>query len=115
VLHSGHAVVRIAPGEQPREVHATAAASVSFVEDVTDAEIDAYVATGEPLHVAGAFTVDSLGGAFIERVDGDPSTVVGMSVSTLRRLARELGVEWTTLWNTTDPSLGPAEIGEQAL
>jgi septum formation protein len=115
VLHSGHAVVRIAPGEQPREVHATAAASVSFVGDVTDAEIDAYVATGEPLHVAGAFTVDSLGGAFIERVDGDPSTVVGMSVSTLRRLARELGVEWTALWNTTDPSLRPAEIGEQAL
>ena len=66
----------------------------------------AYVATGEPLHVAGAFTVDSLGGAFIERVEGDPSTVVGMSVSTLRRLVRELGVEWTDLWNVTDPSLG---------
>lgn len=114
VLHSGHAVVRIVPGEQSREVHATAAASVSFVEDVTDAEIEAYVATGEPLQVAGAFTVDSLGGAFIERVDGDPSTVVGMSVSTLRRLAREVGVEWTTLWNTTDPSLGPVEIGEQS-
>jgi septum formation protein len=115
VLHSGHAVVRIAPDEQPREVHATAAASVSFVEDVTDAEIEAYVATGEPLHVAGAFTVDSLGGAFIERVDGDPSTVVGMSVSTLRRLAREVGVEWTELWNTTDPSLVTVEIGEQPL
>ena len=109
VLHSGHAVVRIEPGEAPREVHATDAASVSFVPDVTDAEIEAYVATGEPLHVAGAFTVDSLGGAFIERVDGDPSTVVGMSMSTLRRLVRELGVEWTALWNTTDPSLGTTE------
>ena len=105
VLHSGHAVVRVAPDEQPREVHATAEASVSFAEDVTDAEIDAYVATGEPLHVAGAFTVDSLGGAFISRVEGDPSTVVGMSLSTLRDLVRALGVDWTALWNTTDPSL----------
>ena len=106
VLHSGHAVVRLEPGVPPREVHATAEASVSFVDDVTDAEIEAYVATGEPLHVAGAFTVDSLGGAFIDRIDGDPSTVVGMSVSTLRRLAREVGLDWTALWNTTDPSLG---------
>jgi septum formation protein len=105
VLHSGHAVIRLEPGVPPREVHATAAASVSFVDDVTDAEIEAYVATGEPLHVAGAFTVDSLGGAFIDRIDGDPSTVVGMSVSTLRRLVREVGLEWTELWNTADPSL----------
>ncbi len=105
VLHSGHAVVRVEPGTPPREVHAVAEASVSFVDDVTDAEIAAYVATGEPLHVAGAFTVDSLGGAFISRIDGDPSTVVGMSVSTLRRLVRELDVEWTSLWHTVDPSL----------
>ncbi|GAB2842342.1 Maf family protein [Microbacterium insulae] len=107
VLHSGHAVVRVSPGAAPHEVHAVAEASVSFADDVTDAEIDAYVASGEPLHVAGAFTVDSLGGAFITRVEGDPSTVVGMSVSTLRRLVRELGVEWTGLWNSTDPSLQP--------
>ncbi|MET0297508.1 MAG: nucleoside triphosphate pyrophosphatase [Microbacterium sp.] len=105
VLHSGHAVVRVQPGAPAREVHAVAAASVSFVDDVTDAEIDAYVATGEPLHVAGAFTVDSLGGAFIERIEGDPSTVVGMSVSTLRRLVRELDVDWTSLWGSTDPSV----------
>jgi septum formation protein len=115
VLHSGHAVVRIEPGAPPREVHATAGASVSFVEDVTDAEIEAYVATGEPLHVAGAFTVDSLGGAFIERVEGDPSTVVGMSVSTLRRLVREVGVDWASLWNVTDPSLRPPEAEPPAL
>ncbi|WP_194397764.1 Maf family protein [Microbacterium atlanticum] len=105
VLHSGHAVVRVCPDRAPHEVHATAEASVSFVDDMTDAEIEAYVGTGEPLHVAGAFTVDSLGGAFISRVEGDPSTVVGMSVATLRALVRELGVEWTSLWNTTDPSL----------
>jgi len=114
VLHSGHAVIRVEPGRPAREVHATAAASVSFVDDVTDAEIEAYVATGEPLHVAGAFTVDSLGGAFIERVEGDPSTVVGMSVSTLRRLVREVGVEWTALWNSVDPSLEHVDVGDGA-
>ena len=105
VLHSGHAVVRMVPGEPAREVHAVAEASVTFADDLSDAEIDAYVASGEPLQVAGAFTVDSLGGAFITRVEGDPSTVVGMSVSTLRCLVRELGVDWTALWHTTDPSL----------
>lgn len=114
VLHSGHAVVRVQPGEHAREVHATAEASVTFVDDVTDAEIEAYVATGEPLHVAGAFTVDSLGGAFISRVDGDPSTVVGMSVSTLRRLVRDLDVEWTSLWHTVDPSLDGSAAGSHA-
>ena len=98
VLHSGHSVYRLRPGAAPVEAHAVAQASVSFAADVTDDEIAAYVGTGEPLHVAGAFTVDSLGGAFITRVDGDPSTVVGMSLSTLRRLVRELGVTWTELW-----------------
>lgn len=115
VLHSGHAVVRVRPGVAPHDVHAVAAASVTFAADVEDPEIDAYVATGEPLHVAGAFTVDSLGGAFIERIDGDPSTVVGMSVSTLRQLVRRLGVDWTSLWNTTDPSLDEAHDGPPSL
>ncbi|MFT3798422.1 Maf family protein [Microbacterium sp.] len=104
MLHSGHSVWRLGPGAAPREAHAVAAASVTFVDDLTDAEIDAYVASGEPLQVAGAFTVDSLGGAFIERVDGDPSTVVGMSLSTVRRLCGELGVTWTDLWDAGIPA-----------
>ena len=99
VLHSGHSVFRVVGGTVGEEATAVAAASVSFVSDITDAEIDAYVGSGEPLHVAGAFTVDSLGGPFIESVAGDPSTVVGMSLSTLRRLAATLGVTWTDLWN----------------
>ena len=99
VLFSGHSVFRVSPDADPVEATAVAEASVTFAEDVTDAELDAYVATGEPLHVAGAFTVDSLGGAFITRVEGDPSTVVGMSLSTLRRLTGELGVVWTDLWS----------------
>ena len=99
VLHSGHSVFRVTPGQKPREAFAGAEASVTFAADVDDDEIAAYVASGEPLLVAGAFTVDSLGGAFIERVEGDPSTVVGMSLSTVRRLVRELGGSWTDLWN----------------
>lgn len=99
ILHSGHSVFRVSPGAAPVEATATADASVTFADDITDTEIAAYVASGEPLHVAGAFTVDSLGGAFITRVDGDPSTVVGMSLSTVRRLASDLGVAWTDLWS----------------
>lgn len=99
ILHSGHSMLRVAPGTVPVEAVATAEAAVTFADDITDAEIDAYVASGEPLHVAGAFTVDSLGGAFITRVEGDPSTVVGMSLSTVRRLAADLGVTWTDLWS----------------
>jgi len=99
ILHSGHSVFRVSPDAEPKEATAVAAAAVTFADDVSDAEIAAYVASGEPLLVAGAFTVDSLGGAFITRVDGDPSTVVGMSLSTVRRLATELGVSWTDLWS----------------
>ncbi|WP_336501976.1 Maf family protein [Microbacterium paraoxydans] len=99
VLHSGHSVFRVSPGADPVEATAVAEAAVTFAEDVSDEEIAAYVASGEPLHVAGAFTVDSLGGAFITRVEGDPSTVVGMSLSTVRRLAADLGVRWTDLWS----------------
>lgn len=99
ILHSGHSVFRVQPGHEAREASAVAEAAVTFADDITDAEISAYVATEEPLRVAGAFTVDSLGGAFITRVDGDPSTVVGMSLSTIRVLARELDVVWTDLWS----------------
>lgn len=99
VLHSGHSVFRVSPGAAPVEATAVAEAAVTFAEDISDEEIAAYVASGEPLHVAGAFTVDSLGGAFITRVEGDPSTVVGMSLSTVRRLAADLGVRWTDLWS----------------
>lgn len=99
ILHSGHSVFRISPGSEPVEATATAEAAVTFADDISDEEIAAYVASGEPLYVAGAFTVDSLGGAFITRVEGDPSTVVGMSLSTIRRLAADLGVTWTDLWN----------------
>lgn len=97
-LWSGHWLIDHRAGVTGQGVGRASVATVSFA-DVDDAEIDAYVDTGEPLRVAGAFTVDSLGGPFIRSVDGDPSTVVGLSLSTLRELVRELGVEWTALWS----------------
>jgi septum formation protein len=95
VLHSGHWLIDARTG---RGEGAVTRALVRFADDLTDAEIAAYVATGEPLAVAGAFTIDSLGGPFIERIEGDPSTVVGLSLPALRRLVRSAGVEWTDLW-----------------
>lgn len=95
VLHSGHWVIDTRSG---RSTGAPAAAHVQFAPDITDAEIDAYVATGEPLQVAGAFTIDARGAAFIERIDGDPHAVVGLSIPLLRTLVRSLGIEWTDLW-----------------
>lgn len=66
--------------------------------NLSDAEVDAYVATGEPLEVAGAFTVDGLGGAFVDGVEGDYHAVVGIGLPTLRRLVGQAGVAWHELW-----------------
>ena len=68
------------------------------VADLADDEIDAYVATGEPLHVAGAFTVDGLGGPFVTGIEGDHHNVVGVSLPLVRELLAELGRSWTELW-----------------
>ncbi|QZY29976.1 Maf family protein [Nocardioides coralli] len=98
VLHTGHALHDTASA---RVAAATASTTVHFAE-VDDDEIAAYVATGEPLHVAGAFTVDGLGGAFVTGIEGDHHNVVGLSLPLLRELVTELGHRWTSLWR--DPS-----------
>ncbi len=95
VLHTGHALVDLTTGDCAEEVAAT---TVHFAA-LSDAEIDAYVATGEPLAVAGAFTIDGLGGPFVERIEGDPGTVVGLSLPLLRHLLAKLGVAITDLWS----------------
>ena len=77
---------------------AVSASTVHFA-DISDAEIDAYVATGEPLKVAGAFTIDGLGGAFLRSIEGDAHTVIGLSLPVLRDLATDLGVFYPSLWN----------------
>lgn len=101
VLHTGHWLISTAnsmrDGGSPVGYGEITSARVTF-EDVSDAEIDAYVATGEPLQVAGAFTIDGLAGAFITGVEGDPHTVVGLSISTLRRLLAKHGVTITDVW-----------------
>lgn len=100
-LYSGHWLIDATNADAPRGVGATTVARVTFASDITDLEIDAYVASGEPLAVAGAFTIDARGQAFIERIEGDPSTVVGVSIPAVRRLAAQLGVNWPRLWSPT--------------
>lgn len=97
VLHSGHCLIDNREPASAKVVSKTSSTKVYFA-DITDTEIEAYVATGEPLKVAGAFTIDGIGGAFIDRIEGDAHTVVGLSLGVLRELTRELGVEYTSLW-----------------
>jgi septum formation protein len=99
VLHSGHWVINVVNGQAVASAGKPTRASVSFRGDISDSDIDRYIATGEPLKVAGAFTIDSLGAAFIDSIEGDPYTVVGLSVSTLRELIEQLGVSYTELWS----------------
>lgn len=94
VLHTGHHLTGLVSGLQAEAVGMT---TVHFA-DVSDAEIEAYVASGEPLHVAGAFTLDGRGGAFVERIEGDPGNVIGLSLPLLRRLLADMGVPITSLW-----------------
>lgn len=86
---------------------AVSSAEVHFME-MSEDEIDTYIATGEPLQCAGSFTIDGYGGAFIRKVDGDPHTVVGLSISTLRSLLGQAKVNVTELW--TGGAADPADI-----
>jgi septum formation protein len=94
VLHTGHCVIDTATGKEAVEVADT---TVRFGSP-SEAEIRAYVATGEPLWTAGGFTIDGLGGWFVEGIDGDAGTVLGLSLPVLRRLFEAHGVAITDLW-----------------
>ncbi|MGW4941385.1 Maf family protein [Actinoplanes sp. NPDC004185] len=94
VLHTGHHLTDLVSGKQAEEVGAT----VVHFADITDDEILAYVASGEPLHVAGAFTLDGKGGAFVERIEGDAGNVIGLSLPLLRRLLMSFGLTVPQLW-----------------
>lgn len=98
-LLTGHAVVRLdGGGAVLARAGGTRRTGVRFA-DVSGSELDAYLATGEPLAVAGAFTLDGLGGWFVDGIDGDPSNVVGISLPLLRSLLAEVGVAVTDLWS----------------
>ncbi|MFB7911199.1 nucleoside triphosphate pyrophosphatase [Kitasatospora sp. NPDC056076] len=94
VLRTGHCVIDTATG---RQSSATASTTVRFGTP-DDAEVAAYVASGEPLHVAGAFTLDGRSAPFVDGIDGDPGNVIGLSLPLLRRLLADLDVRITDLW-----------------
>ena len=96
VLHTGHCLIEL-EGTGRRALSRDARTVVRFA-DLTDDEVMAYVATEEPLRVAGAFTLDGLGGAYVTGIEGDPHTVVGIGLPLLRDMVRELGHEWHALW-----------------
>lgn len=94
-LWTGHCLIDAKTG---KTICKTSHASVTFAQ-MNDAEIRAYVATGEPLEVAGSFTLEGFGGAFIESINGDPHGVLGISLPLLRQMVSELGYAWPDLWN----------------
>jgi septum formation protein len=98
VLHTGHWLIDARDGARGAAAGETASTTVWFAE-LSDAEIDAYVATGEPLAVAGGFTVDGLGGSFVERIEGDHHNVVGLSLPLFRHLCASIGVSIPELWS----------------
>ncbi|GAB3914657.1 Maf-like protein [Microlunatus endophyticus] len=104
VLHTGHQLIVI---DNDAIVHAEGRGATTVVHfaDLSDAEIDAYVATGEPLVVAGSFTLDGLGGAFVTGIEGDPHNVVGISLPLLREMIIDAGHTWQELWT------GPGQPG----
>ena len=98
VLHTGHWLVDARPDDGTGAAFGEAASTTVWFADLSDEEIEAYVATEEPLRVAGAFTIDGLGGPFVERIDGDHHNVVGLSLPLLRRLLARIDVALTDLW-----------------
>src|SRR6201999_2626571 len=101
-LHTGHCVVRL----RDRSVSQRAAESGGTTVDFgtpTAADRDAYLVSGEPLAVAGAFTLDGLGGWFVDRIEGDPSNVIGLSLPQTRALLERVGLSVAQLW-TANPA-----------
>lgn len=98
-LHTGHWLIDGRDDEGTGATFGVVASTRVFFADVTDEEIDAYVATEEPLHVAGAFTIDGLGGPYITRIEGDHHNVVGLSLPVLREMLAEIGVPLHLLRN----------------
>jgi len=96
-LHTGHCVIRLRDNEIVHQGAESLVTAVHFARPSAD-ELDAYIACGEPLKVAGGFTLDGLGGWFIDAVDGDPSSVIGISLPLTRRLFEGAGLSIPALW-----------------
>ena len=93
LLHTGHCIIDTEKGIEISDVATTRV----FFADMTDDEIKSYVATGEPLHVAGGFTLDGLSSPFISRIEGESSNVIGLSLPLLRNAVIKLGYRWFDL------------------
>jgi septum formation protein len=93
LLHTGHCIIDTKQGIEISDV----STSKVFFADMTDAEISGYVASGEPLNVAGGFTLDGLSAPFITRIEGDPSGIIGLSLPLLRRAVNSLGLSWSAV------------------
>ena len=93
LLHTGHCIIDTKQGIEISDV----STSKVFFADMTDAEIADYVASGEPLNVAGGFTLDGLSAPFISRIEGDPSGIIGLSLPLLRRVVNSLGLTWSSI------------------
>ncbi|MGX9673965.1 Maf family protein [Mycobacterium sp. HM-7] len=102
ILHTGHCVLRLTDGAVRNRVSELGSTTVQF-GDPSPTDLDAYVDTGEPLWVAGAFTLDGLGSWFIDGIDGDPSNVIGLSLPLLRRMLARLEVSVADLWAANSP------------
>ena len=98
VLYTGHCAIRLRNGAETHREIEFGATTVRFGRP-TEAELAAYLASGESLRVAGAFTIDGLGGWFVDGIDGDPSNVVGLSLPTMRRLFARAGLSIAELWS----------------
>ena len=93
LLHTGHCIIDTKQGIEISDV----STSKVFFADMTDTEIAGYVASGEPLNVAGGFTLDGLSAPFISRIEGDPSGIIGLSLPLLRRAVNSLGLSWNSI------------------
>ena len=98
-LHTGHCIIAILGGQKQRLLQETVSARVTFA-NVSDAVIEDYIATGEPLGVAGGFTLEGYGATMVSAVDGDPNAVLGLSLRAVRELLERVGVTLTQLWET---------------
>jgi septum formation protein len=96
-LYTGHCLLRLSGGAITHREVESACTTVHFAVPAS-ADLQAYVASGEPLRVAGGFTLDGLGGWFIDGVDGDPSNVIGLSLPLLRSLVQRVGLSVAALW-----------------
>ena len=95
ILHTGHFVMNL----ETQDSKTMAVATQVELDEISALEVDQYLATGEPLQVAGSFTLNGFGAAFVKSVSGDPNSVIGLSINTVKKLSQAVGLDWTQAWN----------------